>query len=136
MAVGRTNLRNATQVSSGVLQAPIHQATVVFCTMVGYATLLAWDKDLATQALAIYNDTATRLLKTSGANLSLLLGPLVKIPLPTNHTDHLHLCVHKCVCHSTVRHADLQCVQAVIPFDSQPGAHVTTPLGCLCCCRH
>lgn len=66
LALGRTKLRNAQQLASGVLQAPVGTVTVAHCTMVGYKTLHAWDMALAEGALRQYNDLTVKLLSTPG----------------------------------------------------------------------
>ncbi len=65
LALGGTALRNVEQLATGVLQAPIGTASVVFCTMVGYSTLLAWNEELAKSALDEYNSLALELLMQS-----------------------------------------------------------------------
>ncbi len=74
LALGRTTLRNTEQLAAGVLQAPIGSASVVFCTMVGYSTLLAWDKELAQDALAQYTKLANALLSTPGGAKTAISG--------------------------------------------------------------
>lgn len=47
-------LRGTEQLQAGVLEAPLGDVTIVFSSVVGAATLLAWNHALASQALETF----------------------------------------------------------------------------------
>ncbi len=55
-------LRKVRQIQTGTLEAPVNQAAIVFAHLVGASTLMAWNRDLATRAVELFENRAAALL--------------------------------------------------------------------------
>ncbi len=68
-------LRSVTQLQAGALQAPMQNASVAFCNVVGAAALLAWDAEVAGRALQLYHQRAAQaMMRAPDAGASVRLG--------------------------------------------------------------
>lgn len=67
LAIMQPVLRNSVALQRGSLLAPIGDATIVFVNMVGAATLRAWDREVADEAIALYENLAVDLLLGTGS---------------------------------------------------------------------
>ena len=56
-------LRSIKQLSIGALEAPAGNVTIVFMNAVGARSLLAWDNDVASKALEMYQKAVMHLLQ-------------------------------------------------------------------------